>query len=60
MAALVIDTQSLRLQWIRWHIVASFLSARYGDLNVGAHGGDAAHGARSWLWGGRPVGSIQL
>lgn len=60
MAALVIDTQSLRLQWIRWHTVASFLSARYGDLNVRSHGGDAAHGARSWLGRGGPVGSIQL
>lgn len=60
MVGLVIHTQSLRLQGLRGDVVASFLLARYGHLNVRSHCGDTAQRAWSWLWRRWTVGSVQL
>lgn len=60
MVGLVIYTQSLRLEGLGGDVVAPFLLARYGHLNVRSNCGDAAQSAGSWLGRGRTVGSVQL
>lgn len=60
MVGLVIHTQSLGLQGLRGDVVASFLLARYGHLNVRSNCGDASQSAGSWLGRRWTVGSIQL
>lgn len=60
MVGLVIYTQSLRLEGLGGDVVASFLLARYGHLNVRSNCGDAAQSAGSWLGRGWTVGSVQL
>lgn len=60
MVGLVIHTQSLRLQGLRGDVVASFLLARYGHLDVRSDGGDAAQSAGSRLGRRWTIGSVQL
>lgn len=60
MVSLVINTQSLWLQWIWWYGVAAFLSSRYWNLDIWPDSSNTTQSAGSWLGRWRPIGSIQL